>query len=60
MPGKESKADEKQKQVGDEHSFMGKMREQAGEAAPSTKPVPKSFLMMMMLRPVRAGANVCR
>jgi hypothetical protein len=34
MPGKESKADEKQKQVGDEHSFMGKMREQAGEACP--------------------------
>lgn len=34
MPGKESKADEKQKQVGDEHPFMGEMREQAGEACP--------------------------
>ena len=26
--------------------------------APSTKPVPKSFLMMMTLRPVRAAASV--
>src|SRR5262245_9383682 len=44
MAGKERKADEEKKQIGDQHPFMGKMGKEAGEPGALVEAVPNQLL----------------